>query len=67
MQSPSNMDPIFRENVALAMAYVPMQQLDRMYPPIIALSRGTLYPDFDKPFEGMTVMGGRMGGKGKNV
>lgn len=43
-----------------AMAYVPWQELDSMFPPEIALRQGTLFPELDKPFEGRTVMrGGR--------
>ena len=40
---------------ALAMAYVPVQQLGEMYEPCAALIAGTLFPDLDKPFCGMTV------------
>lgn len=40
----------------LAMAYVPMQRLDTVYEPDVALDRGTLFPALDKPW-----MGGRHG------
>ena len=46
------------DDIPLAMAYVRMQRLDKMYPPEAALQRGTLFPDLDKPFCGLTVMGG---------
>ena len=43
----------------LAMAYVRWQKLERMYPYEIALERGTLFPELDKPFCGCTVTGGK--------
>lgn len=43
------------EKFPLAMAYVRIQKLDRMYPPEMALEKGTLFPDLDKPFCGRTV------------
>lgn len=45
------------EGLPLAMAYVPWQRLDKMYAPVEALRRGTLYPELDKPFMGCTVSG----------
>ncbi|MCI8387420.1 MAG: spore coat associated protein CotJA [Clostridiales bacterium] len=42
----------------VAMAYVPWQRLDKMYPPETALARGTLFPELDKPFMGRTVTRG---------
>ena len=36
--------------LALAMAYVPMQCLKNVYGFERALSRGTLFPELDKPF-----------------
>ena len=47
------------ENFPVAMAYVRWQKLDEMYPPELALSRGTLFPELDKPFCGRTVTGGK--------
>ena len=41
-----------------AMAYVPWQELESMYPPETALRQGTLFPELDKPFEGRTIMKG---------
>ena len=43
------------DKLPLAMAYVPIQQLDKMYPPETALERGPLFPELDLPFEGETV------------
>ena len=40
---------------ALAMAYVPNQQFGEVYEPCAALIAGTLFPDLDKPFCGMTI------------
>ena len=40
------------------MAYVPLQCLDGTYAPELALARGTLFPELDKPFQGRTVKGG---------
>jgi len=37
---------------ALAMAYVPMQQLEETYDPEQALDNGTLFPALNKPFLG---------------
>lgn len=47
------------DSFPLAMAYVRWQKLDEMYPPELALSRGTLFPELDKPFCGRTVTGGK--------
>ena len=48
------------EGVPPAMAYVPWQELDSMFPPEVALRQGTLFPELDTPFEGRSVMrGGR--------
>ena len=43
-------DPLFAQHTPLAMAYVPMQQLENVYEPAHALLRGTLYPELDKPW-----------------
>ena len=42
----------------VAMAYVRWQELGKIYQPELALMRGTLFPDLDKPFMGKTVSGG---------
>ena len=39
----------------LAMAYVPMQKWNETYEPAMALARGTLFPELDKPFLGEAV------------
>ena len=36
----------------VAMAYVPMQRFEGLYDMLTALSRGTLFQELDKPFEG---------------
>lgn len=36
----------------LAMAYVPMQNFEKLYDENVALNRGTLFKELDKPFEG---------------
>lgn len=41
----------------IAMAYVKWQELGETYPPETALKNGTLFPDLDKPFEGMGISG----------
>lgn len=38
------------EGFALAMAYVPWQQWGEVYPLNTGLSRGTIFPELDKPF-----------------
>ena len=40
------------QNTALAMAYVPFQQLGSTYDPDQAFASGTLFPDLNKPFIG---------------
>lgn len=58
MQGPDKL-PCAEEQISdkfpLAMAYVRIQKIERMYPPQVALERGTLFPDLDKPFCGRTV------------
>ena len=39
-----------RDKFAFAMSYVPKQRLNRMYSDEVALERGTLFPELDKPF-----------------
>lgn len=38
------------KNAVLAMAYVPIQELNTVYTEEDALCQGTLFPDLDKPF-----------------
>ena len=39
-------------NQSLAMAYVPQQNWRNLYSPEVALNRGTLFAEVDKPFIG---------------
>lgn len=39
-------------DMVLAMAYVPDQKWGDLYDECVALQRGTLFPDLDKPFTG---------------
>ena len=41
----------------IAAAYVPMQELETVYSPEEALTRGTLFPALDLPFRGTTIGG----------
>lgn len=50
--SPKNMN-----NGILTMAFVDMQEIDSVYQPQVALMRGTLFPNIDKPF---CAVGGTM-------
>ena len=43
--------------IALAMAYVAMQQWQDLYDPDVALQRGTLFAQLDKPFIGEEAVG----------
>ena len=45
-------DPIFCNNVHLAMAYVPRQPWGNLYEPEVAFNRGTFFRDLDLPFIG---------------
>lgn len=40
------------QNQVPAMAYVPEQKWQNLYSPDVAIKRGTLFPDLDKPFIG---------------
>ncbi|MBE6806448.1 MAG: spore coat associated protein CotJA [Ruminococcaceae bacterium] len=42
----------FPADPALAIAYVRWQELTNVYEPEEALSRGTIFPELDKPFYG---------------
>lgn len=44
--------PMFPHDATVAMAYIPWQQLQEVYEPELALSRGILFPELDKPFKG---------------
>lgn len=51
-----------RDSRPLAMAYVRNQSWRRIYKPDVALARGTLFNELDKPFTGVGI-GGRSCGK----
>ena len=51
-----------RDTRPLAMAYVRKQSWRRIYKPDVALARGTLFNELDKPFSGVGI-GGRGCGK----
>ncbi len=42
-------------DMVVAMAFVPMQTWGEMYDPHVALARGTLFPELDKPFFGEDI------------
>ena len=44
------------EQMPLAMGYVPYQMMGIVYEPSVAFSRGTLFPELDKPFLGMEAV-----------
>lgn len=39
----------------VAMAYIPYQEQENMYSAEQGISEGTMFPELNKPFEGMTV------------
>lgn len=43
------------ENPVVAMAYVPYQEKENVYSAEQGISEGTMFPELNKPFEGMTV------------
>ncbi len=43
------------EDATVAMAYVPYQIKENMYSAEQGISEGTMFPELNKPFEGMTV------------
>lgn len=47
---PGPVIPNRREEFPIAMAYVPWQCWQEVYPPDRALCRGTIFPELDKPF-----------------
>ena len=50
---------MFPQDATVAMAYVPWQTLQEVYEPVMALERGTLFPELDKPFKGGVKCYGR--------
>lgn len=69
MQSPPHPEPEMPQamgfdgrllgSLPIAMTYTPMQQWKTTYSASEALARGTLFPELDLPFEGITWQGGR--------
>lgn len=45
-------DIIETTNLPLAMAYIPMQQWGDLYEPDVAICRGTVFAELDKPWLG---------------
>ena len=45
-------DSIDPRLLSLAMAFVPTQEFDTPYDPVLAFSRGTIFPALDQPFLG---------------
>lgn len=52
----SGFGTIYLGSLPLAMAYTPMQQWKQTYSDSVALSRGTLFPELDLPFDGRTIL-----------
>lgn len=46
----SNIQPCCMPMSKLAHAYVPVQTLGCIYPPMKGLSRGTIFPELDMPY-----------------
>ena len=42
-------------SMVVGMAYVPIQEWNKIYEPSEALSRGTQFPELDKPFFGEVI------------
>lgn len=55
-------DARYLGSLPLAMAYVPMQQWKTTYTLTGGLSRGTIFPELDLPFEGRTILSERAKG-----
>ncbi len=51
-QNGSCCEELSSQPIALAMAYVPMQRWQNIYEPDLALERGTIFSELDKPFLG---------------
>lgn len=45
----------YRDDFVTGMAYVPWQHFGNVYEPHKGFTRGTIFPDLDKPFEGRCV------------
>lgn len=49
--------PIFTvQPLSFAMAYVPLQSWEKTYDPAVAIDRGTVFPELDKPFLGKEAL-----------
>ncbi|MBE7016663.1 MAG: spore coat associated protein CotJA [Ruminococcaceae bacterium] len=46
------MERPYCEELPLAIASVPMQEFQKLYPPEVALERGTMFDELYLPFEG---------------
>lgn len=46
------MERPYCEDLPLAIASVPMQEFQKLYPPEVALERGTMFDELYLPFEG---------------
>lgn len=51
----AKMHPGSLENFAVAMGYVPWQYLSTLYEPDKALKIGTIFPELNKPFDGIPL------------
>ena len=49
-------DTLYLGSLPLAMTYTPMQQWKSTYSDSVSLSRGTIFPELDLPFEGKTIL-----------
>ncbi len=49
---PMPQPPHSTSNFVVGMAYVPWQTFGTIYDPCKGLSRGTIFPELDKPFKG---------------
>ncbi len=58
----SGFDVMYLSSLPLAMTYTPMQQWQKTYSDSVALSRGTLFPELDLPFDGRTILTERLKG-----
>lgn len=55
-ENASGFDARYLGSLPLAMTYTPMQQWKSPYSPQEGLSRGTIFPELDLPFEGRTIL-----------
>ena len=58
----SGFDAMYLGSLPIAMAYTPMQQWKTTYSAEKGLSRGTIFPELDLPFEGRTILSERSNG-----